>query len=182
MLADAPAHEDSVNIAAQVGYNRVFGPVVVGGEFDYSVQGLRGSADINGADAAISASSLWLITARGRIGTDIEIPFVSKRSLVYGTGGAAFSRIASGYCLLASIQCYTGPARDIGGGWSVQAAIRSGWTAGAGVELPLAPMVSAKFEYLYVDFGKSSFNNNGAISDEITFNEHIFRTGMNFKF
>lgn len=182
MLADASAHEDSVNIAAQVGYNRVFGPVVVGGEFDYSVQGLRGSADINAADAAISASSLWLITARGRIGTDIEIPFVSKRSLVYGTGGAAFSRIASGYCLNASIQCYTGPARDIGGGWSVQAAIRSGWTAGAGVELPLAPMISAKFEYLYVDFGKTSFNNNGAISDEITFNEHIFRTGMNFKF
>jgi outer membrane immunogenic protein len=155
---------------------------VVGGEFDYSVQGLNGSANINASDAGVSASSLWLTTVRGRIGTDIQVPFVSERSLIYGTGGVAISRIASSYCLHASVQCYAGSARDIAGGWAVQAAIRSGWTVGAGVELPLAPMVTAKFEYLYVDFGNLSFTNNGAIGDEFSFNEHIFRTGMNFKF
>jgi opacity protein-like surface antigen len=178
--SDLTEHDDSVNIAAQVGYNWVFDSAVMGGEFDYSVQGLNGSANINASDAAVSASSLWLTTARGRIGTDVEIPFVSIRSLIYGTGGVAISRIANNYCLHASMQCYTGSTRDIAGGWAVQAAIRSGWTAGAGIELPLAPMVTAKFEYLYIDFGNISFN-NGAFSDEITFSEQIFRTGMNFK-
>ena len=124
------ANDDLVNFAAQVGYNWVYGPVVVGGEVDYSIQGLSGSADINAADAAVSASALWLTTARGRIGTDIQIPFVSKRSLIYGTGGVAISRIASSYCVNASIQCYTGSAHDIGGGWAVDAVIRSGWTVG----------------------------------------------------
>ena len=179
---NSTANDDSVNVAAQVGYNWVYGPVVVGGEVDYSAQGLTGSADINAADAAVSASALWLTTARGRIGTDIQIPFVAKRSLIYGTGGVAISRIASGYCVHASIQCYTGPARDIGGGWAVDAAIRSGWTVGAGVEFPMTPVVSAKFEYLYVDFGKLGFTNNGAISDELSFSEHILRSGLNFKF
>ena len=179
---NSTANDDSVNVAAQVGYNWVYGPVVVGGEVDYSAQGLTGSADINAADAAVSASALWLTTARGRIGTDIQIPLVAKRSLIYGTGGVAISRIASGYCVHASIQCYTGPARDIGGGWAVDAAIRSGWTVGAGVEFPMTPVVSAKFEYLYVDFGKLGFTNNGAISDELSFSEHILRSGLNFKF
>jgi outer membrane immunogenic protein len=179
---NSTANDNSVNVAAQVGYNWVYGPVVVGGEVDYSVQGLTGSADINAADAAVSASSLWLTTARGRIGTDIQIPFVSKRSLIYGTGGVAISRIASGYCVNATIQCYTGPARDIGGGWAVEAAIRSGWTVGGGVEIPMTPVVTAKFEYLYVDFGKLSFINNGAISDEFSFSQHILRSGLNFKF
>ena len=179
---NSTANDDSVNVAAQVGYNWVYGPVVVGGEVDYSAQGLTGSADINAADAAVSASALWLTTARGRIGTDIQIPFVAKRSLIYGTGGVAISRIASGYCVHASIQCYTGPARDIGGGWAVDAAIRSGWTVGAGVEFPMTPVVSAKFEYLYVDFGKLGFTNSGAISDELSFSEHILRSGLNFKF
>ena len=179
---NSTANDDSVNVAAQVGYNWVYGPVVVGGEVDYSAQGLTGSADINAADAAVSASALWLTTARGRIGTDIQIPFVAKRSLIYGTGGVAISRIASGYCLHASIQCYTGPARDIGGGWAVEAAVRSGWTVGGGVEIPMTPVVTAKFEYLYVDFGKISFANNGAISDDFSFSQHILRSGLNFKF
>ena len=40
--------------------------------------------------------------------------------------------------------------------------------------------MSAKFEYLYVDFGNTSFS-NGGLGDEIAFKEHILRTGMNFK-
>ncbi len=179
---NATANDDSVNVAAQVGYNWVYGPMVVGGEVDYSAQGLRGSADINAADAAVSASALWLTTARGRIGTDIQIPLVAQRSLIYGTGGVAISRIASSYCVHASIQCYTGPARDIGGGWAVDAAVRSGWTVGGGVEIPMTPVVTAKFEYLYVDFGKLSFANNGAINDEFSISQQILRSGLNFKF
>ena len=46
----------------------------------------------NASDVGLSVSSPWLATARGRIGTDVEIPFVSKRSLIFATGGVAFSR------------------------------------------------------------------------------------------
>ena len=172
---------NSVNLAAQAGYNWVFGSVVMGGELDYAIQALEGTANINTLDAALSVSSFWLVTARGRLGTEIEIPYLSKRSLIYGTGGVAVSRVANGYCLHASVQCYTGPNRDIGGGWSADGTIRSGWTVGAGVEIPLAPMVSGKVEYLYVDFGNIRFN-NAAINDEVAFSQHILRTGMNFKF
>jgi opacity protein-like surface antigen len=171
---------NSVNLAAQAGYNLVFGPVVMGGELDYAIQALEGTTNVNAADAALSISSFWLVTARGRLGTEVEIPYLSKRSLIYGTGGLAVSRIANGYCLHASVQCYTGPNRDIGSGWSADGTIRTGWTAGAGVEIPLAPMVTGKIEYLYVDFGNIQFN-NAAINDEVTFRQHILRTGMNFK-
>ena len=34
-----------------------------------------------------------------------------------------------------------------------QREIRSGWTAGAGIEVGFAPNWSAKLEYLYADFG-----------------------------
>ena len=83
---------NSVNLAGQVGYNWVFGSAVLGGELDYAVQDLDAGRNYIASDVALSASSMWLATARGRIGTDVEIPFVSKRSLIYATGGVAFSR------------------------------------------------------------------------------------------
>ena len=106
----------SVNLAGLAGYNWVFGSAVLGAELDYAVQGLDGSTVYDASNAALSASSLWLATARGRIGTDVEIPFVSKRSLIYATGGVAFSRIANNFCPNASVQCFTGTNHDIGGG------------------------------------------------------------------
>ena len=90
----------------QVCYNLVFGSAVLGGELDYAVQGLNGSTSYNASDVGLSVSSPWLATARGRIGTDVEIPFVSKRSLIFATGGVAFSRIANNFCPNASVQCY----------------------------------------------------------------------------
>jgi outer membrane immunogenic protein len=169
-----------VNLAAQVGYNWAVGRFVLGGEVDYSVQGVNGSANAV-TDTAFTASSFWLVTARGRLGTELDIPFVSPRALIYATGGAAFSRIANGYCTNASVQCYIRPNMDIGGGWAEQGGVRSGWTAGGGIEIPLAARVTGKIEYLYVDFGRFGFN-NGAVSNEISFSEHILRTGMNLKF
>ena len=108
----------SVNLAGLAGYNWVFGSAVLGAELDYAVQGLDGSTVYDASNAALSASSLWLATARGRIGTDVEIPFVSKRSLIYATGGVAFSIIANNFCPNASVQCFTGTNHDIGGRWS----------------------------------------------------------------
>ncbi len=177
---DVTSNTNSVHLAAQAGYNVMLGRVLVGGEVDYSVQGINGSANVTTTDQAFSASSSWLVTARGRVGAEFAIPYVSERLLIYGTGGLAISRIANGFCPNASVQCYNKATVDIAGGWSSQGAVRSGWTAGGGLELPLARMVTAKFEYLYVDFGSFGFN-NGVVVNEISFNEHILRAGMNFK-
>ena len=173
---------DSVNVAVQGGFNWALGPLVMGLETDYSVQNLNGSAPVNpGAGIpAVSADSFWLVTGRGRIGADIQMPFLPNRFLVYGTGGAALTRMANSYC---ASPCYKNHAdlANIIGGWLVQSDLRLGWTAGVGIELPLAPAVSAKFEYLYVDFGKIDFTNPVITNEQFTFTQQIIRAGMNIK-
>jgi outer membrane immunogenic protein len=175
--------DDSVNIAAQAGYNWMIGPILAGFEADYSVQGLRGDAKAGVYDAAVSASSLWLATARGRLGVSLPVPKVPGGILFYGTGGEAFSEIANGYCShSSSFICYNTSTGDVAGGWATQSKLQTGWTAGGGVEIPMAPTFTVKFEYLYVNFGKLSFSNDAVPSEQFTFTEQILRTGMNFKF
>ena len=132
-----------------------------------------------------------LPTIRGKLG------YAWGPALIYATGGAAISRISNGYCPNASVQCYIRPAIDIGGGWSDQGAVRTGWTAGGGLEYALATNVSLKAEYLYVNLGSgdtinvvtqstlpasppaapSSFT---AAYSRTDFN--IVRVGLNYKF
>ena len=175
--------DNSVNIAAQAGFNWMIGPILAGFEADYSVQGLRGDAKAELDDAAVSASSLWLATARGRLGVSMPVPKVPGGILLYGTGGPAFSEIANGYCPhSSSVICYNTSTGDVAGGWATQSKLQTGWTAGGGVEIPMAPTFTVKFEYLYVDFGKLSFSNDAVPGEQFTFTEQILRTGMNFKF
>jgi outer membrane immunogenic protein len=58
---------------------------------------------------------------------------------------------------------------------------RTGWTAGGGIEIPLAPHASARVEYLYANFGSLSFA-NGPISNHINFSEQMLRAGISFGF
>jgi opacity protein-like surface antigen len=97
--------------------------------------------------------------------------------LLYATGGEVLSRIANSYC---DSDCYDLQS-NVSGGWLVQPQLRSGWTAGAGIELPMAPNVTIKVEYLYVDFGKLNFSNVVAAAESFTFSQQIVRAGMNFK-
>ena len=111
----------------------------------------------------------WLATARGRAG------YAFGRFLVYGTGGAAFGNIQANF------------SND-----PVSSATKAGWTAGAGVEVAVAPHWSAKAEYLFVDLGNGSCTPDCAIVDAngpplipnvaVKFNESLFRAGINYKF
>jgi opacity protein-like surface antigen len=38
-----------------------------------------------------------------------------------------------------------------------------------------------KLEYLFVDFGKIAFSNPAVADEQLTFDQQIFRGGMNFK-
>ena len=60
---------------------------------------------------------------------------------------------------------------------------RLGWTAGAGVEAPIAPHWTARLEYLFKDYGRfTSLYSGGAqpISSNLTLNE--LRFGLNYQF
>ncbi|MBU6458980.1 MAG: carbohydrate porin, partial [Bradyrhizobium sp.] len=79
-------------------------------------------------------------TARARLG------YTFDRWLVYGTGGLAWT-----YDRLERTQLAGG---NIGLGTTEAALLwRWGWTAGAGVEFPVAPGWTAKVEYLVTGFG-----------------------------
>jgi outer membrane immunogenic protein len=63
---------------------------------------------------------------------------------------------------------------------------RNGWTAGGGIEVALAAGWSAKLEYLYLDFGRSSttltFAGLPAITDDAHFTMNVVRAGLNYRF
>ena len=75
-------------------------------------------------------------TLRGRIG------YAAPRWMFYATAGLAFA----GERFL-----ITQP----GGIQNKTLAVRTGWAVGAGVEVAIAPQWSARFEYLYSDFGRT---------------------------
>lgn len=162
----------SVSLGGQAGYNWALGLLVLGVEADAAVQNLKGQTLVGGTAFGVNADSRWLATARGRAGVDVSMPFAPYRFLVYGTGGAAFTDVVNGYCLS---QCSSA------GVYFDQPQTRLGWTAGGGIEVPLAPNATIKLEYLYVDFGDLSFSNAAAANEELTFSEQIIRAGMNFE-
>jgi iron complex outermembrane receptor protein len=111
----------------------------------------------------------WLTTARGRAG------YAFDRFLVYGTGGAAFGNVQANF------------SND-----PVSSATKTGWTAGVGVEVAVAPHWSAKAEYLFVDLANGSCTTDCAIANAngpplipnvaVKFDESIVRAGINYKF
>jgi high affinity Mn2+ porin len=104
-------------------------------------------------------------TVRGRIG------YAPGHWLFYATGGFAWS-----YDRLSLTNATTG-VTDSPFLW------RLGWTAGAGVETPIAPHWTARLEYLYTDYGNESvlFANNG---QRFTSNFPLqeLRAGVNYHF
>ena len=67
-----------------------------------------------------------------------------------------------------------------------QADQRSGWTAGAGIEVALAPRWSARLEYLHVDLGSMSaaFTAAGVPTVMLTASQQmdLVRAGINYRF
>jgi high affinity Mn2+ porin len=103
-------------------------------------------------------------TVRGRIG------YAPGNWLFYLTGGYAWT-----YDQLTLMNTATGNT-DTPNLW------RSGWAAGAGVEVPVAPHWTAFLEYLYTDYGNSSvlFATNGQrFSSDFSLSE--VRAGLNYQ-
>ena len=148
-------------VGGTAGYNYQFGQTVVGIEGDIDWSNIRGNT--NAACAlGCETRNTWLSTVRGRVG------FAWDRFLPYVTAGVAFGDVE---------------ARTPG--FAGASDTRVGWTAGGGVEYAITNNLSGKVEYLYVDLG--DFNcgvacGAGLATDNVSFDSHIVRGGLNFKF
>ena len=157
-----------------VGYNVQFARMFV-----YGLEGDMSWVDASGSASQIapfntnntaSTKEDWLATARARIGvTPVD------RWLVYATGGLAAADVAA---------TITPPTVFL----DSESHVRSGWTAGGGVEASITGNWSAKLEYLYVGLQNHAYAvptpNNPAADNRaggVPLNNNIVRGGINYK-
>jgi outer membrane immunogenic protein len=132
-------------VGGVAGYNWQFSNVVLGVEGDYHW------ADINGRSSVINAGLNDTYFTQLRSFGDIKgrLGYAAGPALFFVSGGAAVGDLQHRY-----------DAANNGGAANTftQSSTRWGWTVGAGAEYMFAPSWSAKLEYNYIDFGKSSIN------------------------
>jgi outer membrane immunogenic protein len=149
---------DGAMLGGTFGYNRQVGPWVWGFETDISKSWIKGDTTVASLGATNVGTELdWLSTVRGRVGHD-----VGYWGMGYITGGAAIGNIRASLTSL--------------GLTAEQSTTRLGWTIGAGWERKITPNLSAKIEYLYVDFGST---NIGGLDVDLSTN--IVRAGLNYR-
>ena len=149
-----------------VGPSRIFLGIEADASFPNSVSGTGVAPGI----ASYRDTVLHLGSVRGRAGY-----MLGNDWLIYGTGGFAWS--------------YDQLTRTDVGGIAVPAGTdesrllwRFGWTAGAGIELPVASDWSARLEYLYSGFDDRSKTFPGtpeAFNSDLAL--HQIRFGLNYK-
>jgi len=161
----------------QAGYNLMLpNRFVIGGEADASfpsfqnVNGVSigGTSTLAGPTSGAESFSETMLafgTVRGRIG------YAPGNWLFYATGGFAWAYDQETLTQLAT------------GGTASPFLWRFGWTAGAGVEAPVAPHWTARLEYLFTDYGARgvSFPTLGQRLDS-DFALQEIRAGMNYRF
>ena len=184
-IAGIPAFATAKNDIAggiggvQIGYNWQTGLTVFGVETDFQGSSVRGSLGtpclplICGMPptATYTQRLPWFGTVRGRVGV------ASNAWLIYVTGGYAYARLDT------EASAVAGPA-------SASISLnetRNGWTAGGGIEVALLVAGwSAKLEYLYLDFGRSSstltFAGLPSVTDDARFTMNVVRAGLNYRF
>jgi outer membrane immunogenic protein len=147
----------------QAGYNHQFGQFVLGLEVDGSYGDIGTSYAGLGANDG-SSSIEWMGTARLRAGVAFD------RALIYATGGFAWANN--------EIKAQT--TQPLGIDIS-QDKVHTGWALGAGVEYAFTNNISAKVEYLYMDFGKERYF---ADLGGVDFKSHLqtIKAGLNYRF
>lgn len=189
----------------QAGYNwQVSTSWLLGVEADFQVTGERSGLGVSGGStritvpggdfnlvttlaAANSYSMPWFGTFRGRVGV-----LADPAILLYATGGLAVADVKYSTQNYLTGQLFgpgatgttpDGPAVTIAGTAFSEKQTRVGWTVGGGVEYKFAQNWSGKFEYLYMDLGRSTyFSGVAGTQTEVRFRDHIARAGINYQF
>ena len=113
------------------------------------------------AQTTVTETLDYIGTLRGRAG------YTFDRWLVYGTGGVAWS------------QARIIEAPGVAQGEDKVLRTRTGWVAGAGAELAVAPAWSARLEYLYYQLGSITASLPSGTRYQSTFDMHALRLGLN---
>jgi outer membrane immunogenic protein len=174
----------------QIGYNwQMPSSWLVGLEADIQGSGIKGSTSQTmfpvGFDttATTAGKSIdWFGTVRARLGF-----LLTPQWLLYGTGGLAYGQTKTtfvttdltGGCVANATLCANGSSSGV----------RTGWTAGGGVEAMLGSNWSAKLEYLYLDLGRRSASISTStlpgtvfFNSSAQFHEQTVRLGLNYHF
>jgi len=151
---------------AQVGGNVQFNALVLGVEGDFSWTSIKGTGTDSIGDT-LNTNVQWTSTVTGRIGAAFD------RLLVYGKGGLALAEDQSSIT-------------DLGGNIASTSSLRTGWTAGAGLEYAFDRNWSAKIEYDYLGFGSQTMNFTtpvlGTVTPSASLNVQEIKAGINFRF
>ena len=176
----------------QFGYNAQNGQWVFGGEVDFSGLSAKADASVNpffsgkGPKVITWSSQFdWLATARLRGGF-----LITPTTLVYATGGLAVTHVRDS---VSCVRVSFGTCGDIVGNpnliWSDSRTLAGG-TVGGGIETMLSPGWTARVEYLFASFGKttpgltSPPSTNPPVSPLFSFDHelNLVRFAVNYKF
>lgn len=169
----------------QAGYNAQFDQFVFGIEGDISAISFDVGDDDTLVDTATAANVFglpasvnsefdvdvdYLATLRARAGVTFD------RFMVYGTGGFAFTSVDLDYSVPGAT--FTTESDDD---------IQVGYTVGGGVEGLVTENLTAKLEYLYVDFEDENLDftvpaTGVSQTIEADLDAHVIRAGVNYKF
>lgn len=134
-------HPDTALAGGHVGVNYQFGALVLGAEGDLEAIRARGGFNDAGGRSPVDPGGVgrvrrdWQASVRGRIG------YAMDRMMIYATGGAAFSEFD---------YFFYNPVARAGEGTSK---MRTGWTAGIGVNYAITDHLIAGLEYRHTDYG-----------------------------
>jgi outer membrane immunogenic protein len=151
---------------AQVGANAQFNRLVLGLEGDFSWTNINNKGTDSAGDG-FNSNVEWTSTVTGRVGAAFD------RLLVYGKGGLALAQDQS-------------TLTDFTGTTAANSMMRTGWTAGAGLEYAIDQNWSAKVEYDYLGFGSQAMNFTtpalGTVTSNADLNVQEIKAGLNFRF
>jgi outer membrane immunogenic protein len=193
----------------EAGYNWQAGSNwLLGLEADFSFAGMNGAASGTSFFVATpfttqtqtttaQQSTDWYGTVRGRVGW-----LATPNLLLFGTGGFAYGRVTDsanvtftgplfeitfpnglGFSCVSGLPCFSGSS----------SAIRTGWTAGGGLEWLLDQHWSAKIEYQFINLGTETVKLtalavNAPVLIPASFNAafrdqfNVVRLGLNYRF
>jgi outer membrane immunogenic protein len=156
----------------QAGFDYQFAPNwVVGAEAQYSwLNGGNNNGVLFPGGTLVSSNPDQLGSVTGRLG------YTWGPALLYAKGGYAWRDGNNLGVTVAGLP----PA----GGFATSGNHKDGYTVGAGLEYMFAPNWSAKAEYQYYDFGKTTFTAGPADIAGQSFrnDEHTVKVGVNYRF
>jgi outer membrane immunogenic protein len=158
---------------AHLGYNKQFGNIVAGVEADIELARLRGgffdppAPPLNPGGSGTTEID-WQGSLRGRLG------YAFDSLLVYGTVGLAFAKID---------HLYSNQTTQV---YEATGKLRTGWTAGFGLEYSLTPSMTTRIEYRYTEISDYFYASQTAFPGLLTGQQsprfHTTRLGLSYRF